>query len=133
MQLDWKTASEKNASHFDVECSVDGKKFAAIGTIKASGTSSALTSYNFNDENPSNGLTYYRLRQVDFDGTTAFSSIVNVNRNGKNKLIFPPNPAQNSIAVNLEGNKQRANLTIYDLLGRAVLTIINYWFRRVDA
>jgi Secretion system C-terminal sorting domain len=122
VQLDWKTASEKNARHFDVERSLDGKKFSSIGIIKASGTSNTLLTYNFDDENPLNGLTYYRLRQVDFDGTTAFSGIVSVNRNKGTKLVLAPNPAQNTIAVTLAGNEQRANLTVYDLLGKAVLT-----------
>jgi hypothetical protein len=122
VQLDWKTASEKNARHFDVERGLDGKNFSSIGTIKASGTSNTLLTYNFDDESPLNGLTYYRLRQVDFDGTTAFSSVVSVNRNKETKVVLAPNPAQNTVAVSLAGNEQRANLTVYDLLGKVVLT-----------
>jgi hypothetical protein len=122
VQLDWKTASEKDASHFDIERSLDGKTFVAIGKTKANGTSLALNTYTFADESPSNGLSYYRLRQVDFDGTSAFSPTVSVSRNGKGKLVFAPNPAKDNVTITLEGNDKQAVLTLYDLMGKVVLT-----------
>ncbi len=69
VNLTWQTASELNADYFLIERSVDGRYFETIGQLKAAGNSNRLTSYLFNDEHPKQGINYYRLKQVDFDGT----------------------------------------------------------------
>ncbi|WP_161889530.1 T9SS type A sorting domain-containing protein [Pontibacter russatus] len=74
--LYWVTASEQNNEKFVVERSQDGKTFVQVGEVKGRGTSSIASNYSFTDTNPADGLNYYRLRQVDFDGTEDFSQVV---------------------------------------------------------
>ncbi|AYA37717.1 T9SS C-terminal target domain-containing protein [Hymenobacter oligotrophus] len=74
----WQTASEKNNRHFVVERSADGRQFVALGTVAGAGNSAVLRSYTYLDAAALPVLSYYRLRQVDADGTTAYSPIVAV-------------------------------------------------------
>lgn len=68
VELNWTTASETNASHFEIQKSEDGFNWTTIGQLSAQGATSNETEYNYRDYNPSSQLAYYRLRQVDFDG-----------------------------------------------------------------
>ncbi|KAA9331251.1 hypothetical protein [Adhaeribacter soli] len=73
--LTWKTAQEKDNSHFAIESSTNGREFKEIGKVK--GTNASFTSeYTFEDKAPVATNTYYRLKQVDFDGTTTYSPVV---------------------------------------------------------
>lgn len=80
--LEWVTASEKDAHYFDVEKSMDGKAWAKIGRVTASGNSNTLRSYYFEDLKPSDKPTYYRLKQVDFDLKHEYSKIIAINSVG---------------------------------------------------
>lgn len=68
VELYWETASELNASHFNIEKSIDGSNWEIITTSQAQGTTSNATNYNFRDYNPKGTVAYYRLVQFDFDG-----------------------------------------------------------------
>ncbi|MCH2197596.1 MAG: choice-of-anchor L domain-containing protein [Flavobacteriales bacterium] len=64
----WETISERNNSHFIVERSTDGNHWEAIGQVAGNEDSYDLLHYEFRDENPLIGLSYYRIKQFDFDG-----------------------------------------------------------------
>ncbi len=118
VQLNWQTASEKNASHFEIERSSNGKTFTAISQVKAKGNSAALLSYGFTDETPLNGVNYYRLRQFDNDGKETLSNTVSVSFNKQSKLQVFPNPATNKLTIIGETNSA---YVIFDALGREIL------------
>jgi hypothetical protein len=123
VRLAWATASEQNSARFEVERSLDGTGFAAIGTVAAAGNSSSARTYDLLDAKlPANALTlYYRLRQVDIDGTTSFSPVRVVLLSGKpaEGLTLAPNPAR---TTTLAGAAAGASVEVYDVLGRLVLT-----------
>ncbi|GAA3925366.1 T9SS type A sorting domain-containing protein [Hymenobacter algoricola] len=73
--LNWATASEKNNDHFDVQRSSDGHEFKTIGTVRGQGNATKVSAYTFTDQEALAGLRYYRLRQVDTDGTFSFSPV----------------------------------------------------------
>ncbi|MBJ6145280.1 VCBS repeat-containing protein [Hymenobacter sp. BT559] len=73
--LRWATASETSSDHFEVERSADGQAFVKIGQLAAAGTTTAARSYQFIDD-AATATSYYRLRQVDFDGTATYSPVV---------------------------------------------------------
>ncbi len=77
VQLNWATASEKNASHFIVQHSGNGEFFESIGKVRAQGTTLRETNYRFMDERPST-MNYYRLKQVDHDGSFDYSKVISV-------------------------------------------------------
>jgi Secretion system C-terminal sorting domain len=118
--LTWRTASEKDNRHFDIERSTDGTTFRPIGQVKGNNKPS---SYQFVDNQPF-AITYYRLRQIDFDGTASLSNIVSVTQKGKGKaLTIYPNPVSNTLTVeNTEEDEEVGNFQIINLLGQQVLS-----------
>ena len=106
VQLTWTTASEVNNSHFEILRSSDGYDFEVIGQVAGHGNSNVLLSYNFQDDVQVDGIYYYRLRQVDYDGTTTRSEMVTVNIKTSLELTVFPNPANagDEITINLAKN-----------------------------
>ncbi|AKQ45833.1 hypothetical protein TH63_09560 [Rufibacter radiotolerans] len=102
VELNWTTASEKDNDFFQVERSSDGKAFHAIGQVKGHGTSSIQQSYTFTDASAMAGTSYYRLKQVDFDGKSELTKVI-AHTLGKSvaaaaALLVGPNPFQQQLA-----------------------------------
>jgi len=123
VRLAWTTASEKNSDYFEVERSLDGTSFGVIGRVAAAGTASSASTYALLDSRlPAQAnVLYYRLRQVDADGTVAYSPVRTVQLSSKiaGELSLMPNPAR---ATTLTGAQAGAAVEVYDAVGRLVLT-----------
>ncbi len=121
VRLAWATASEKNSHSFEVERSTDGVRFAAIGTVAAAGTTATAHAYALRDAALPAGaaVLYYRLRQVDLDGTAHYSPVRSVAV--ASGLSLYPNPAPGGAAT-LSGVAPGAMVQVLDGLGRAVAT-----------
>lgn len=74
--LTWSTATERDNDRFEVERSADGEAFGKIGTVGGAGTSQQPIHYALDDAAPLNGVNYYRLKQVDLDGTYTYSPVI---------------------------------------------------------
>ena len=123
VRLAWATASEKNSAYFGVERSADGHVFAALGTVAAAGSSNSARSYGFVDAKlPGAARLYYRLRQVDVDGTVTYSPVraVTPAPTGAGLALFP-NPAHPGLTI-LTGAVPGTVVTVFDALGRHVAT-----------
>ncbi len=128
--LEWKTASELNNEGFEVQKSVNGKDFEAIGFVKGAGTTNEIQTYNFADEQLYQN-TYYRLRQIDFDGKFDYSNIILVesSQHIAHPFSLYPNPVQNSKEVRLtydlaaSDKEQPLQLQLHDMHGRLLLSL----------
>ena len=118
--LKWETENEINNKGFIIERSADGNHFDSIGFRAATNTTSK-TSYTFRDNQPLQGPGFYRLKQIDIDGRTEYSSIVRVNIQQANTLSIFPNPASNQIF--LRGNIANSMICIYGSDGRKIKEI----------
>lgn len=125
--LSWITASERNASHFVVERSMDRRNFEAAGSVRATGNSSVSNSYQFTDNNIGRvamGKTvYYRLRIVDADGKFEYSPMVAVSFDDRTRpaLNVYPNPFTANVSINVTADVDaKATITIVDLYGKTV-------------
>jgi uncharacterized protein (DUF2141 family) len=119
VRLAWTTASELNSARFDIERSADGQVFGKIGEQAAQGTTARPSRYTFRDPTPPpHQPTYYRLRQVDLDGTASYSPVRVVTLDGQRSLTLYPNPARTTVAVG--GVSAGAAVEVYDALGRPV-------------
>lgn len=92
--LVWATGSEQNNDYFEIQRSSDGMEFTAIGIEKGVGNSSVLNTYRFSDFSPISGTSYYRLKQVDFNGEFEYSEIISSIRTTGSQLFAFPNPTQ---------------------------------------
>jgi hypothetical protein len=99
VQVAWATASEKNSDYFVVERSLDGRTFTGFGRTGAHGITAQSHAYASFDAAAPAALLYYRLRQVDLDGTMAFSPVVTVaaSDGATAEFALAPNPAHESL------------------------------------
>jgi hypothetical protein len=124
VRVNWTTASEFNASHYNLQSSRDGLNWEQVARIEAAGTTSQTTSYSVNDANLV-GLSYYRLWQVDNDGQEEIFGPISANCNVEiNLLTVNPNPASDNFTVNIQSNENQGNAAVelVDLSGRVILT-----------
>ncbi len=90
--LSWRTASEQDNSHFEVEYSRNAVSFEKIGTVKGNGTSFKVHDYEFLHESPMPGTNYYRLKQYDLDGNFSYSAIKDITITNDRAILVYPNP-----------------------------------------
>ena len=134
VSLNWITATELNNSGFDIEKSTDNINWNKIGFLSGNGTSTEVHNYSFADQNPFVGTSYYRLKQIDFDGTSEYSNIVEVVYGTVSEFALEqnyPNPFNPSTKIkysiaSLQTKQASAvQLKIYDVLGNEVATLVN--------
>lgn len=102
VQLRWNTATERNSAKFVVERSATGAEFSAVREVAARGNSTTATDYTTADAAPLAGLSYYRLRQVDLDGSAEYSPVVTMSRKaGYESISLYPNPATDRLTLDL--------------------------------
>lgn len=116
----WGTASEVNNDYFTVERSKDGKTFEEAGRIMGAGSSADFLHYTYHDNEAYTGISYYRLKQTDFDGQFTYSQLVAVktDRSPAELTIFP-NPATDYFKVSLrKGQNESYTLSLVDATGK---------------
>ena len=103
--LTWLTASEKDASHFEIQRTTDGQTINILGNVNAQGNSRSKFEYSFLDEQPFHGLNYYRLKQCDIDGTCKEYPWIALQASSSGEAIISlvPNPADTHIDFKTTG------------------------------
>jgi len=120
VQLTWETASERSSAFFLIERSADGVRFMPVGQVVAAGTSAAAHRYAWLDIDLPVGTSqlYYRLRQVDLDGTVTYSPVRSITRPEMSLSLFPNPTSRDAI---LRGAPAGGAVEVHDVLGRAWL------------
>ena len=122
--LKWQTSTEINNSHFIVQHSINGNSFTDIGSVNAIG--SGANGYQFTDNNPTNGINYYRLKSIEKGGSFTYSKIVSAKLSTIDSRLSTisvfPNPAKSSVTIN--GN-HIASVQVFDNMGR-VLKVVSF-------
>ncbi len=129
VKLNWTTASEKNNSHFEIQRSDDGVGYAAIGTVSGSGTTTETKQYSFIDSELEPGKYFYRLKQIDYDGSFNFSNVVEAEIDLSYSFSLEqnyPNPFNPTTTIRFSlPDAGTTILKIYNLLGEEVKTLVN--------
>ncbi|WP_057953221.1 T9SS type A sorting domain-containing protein [Salinivirga cyanobacteriivorans] len=127
VKVTWQTLNELNNDYFEVERSRDGVIFESVGRVQGAGNSSSLLNYSFTDQNPHYGISYYRLRQVDYDGTATVFPMQVVEITGialnEPRLNIHPNPyTGGGLIVDIDGfdKTQDAHVMVADVSGNSV-------------
>ena len=124
VHLHWQTATEINNHRFELEHSINGKDFKSITTVSGAGFSSTPLNYEYTHRDPMPGINYYRLKQIDFDGTISMSQIETAEIAFKEPILsITPNPLQTNTlefeSVLLESGQ--LDILILDSSGKLVL------------
>jgi hypothetical protein len=120
-ELSWATASEQDNDYFAVERSADGRQWQELGRVAGRGTTTLPQQYAYLDQAPLPGLSYYRLKQVDFDGQYEYHGPVSLRRDqaGGSMMAFP-NPAHERLYVRLPQEAPEGRLRLLNALGQEV-------------
>ncbi|MDD2982662.1 MAG: T9SS type A sorting domain-containing protein [Crocinitomicaceae bacterium] len=122
--LNWSTASEQNSDKFILEKSRDGLEWIAFAEQAAAGNSNTNVDYQQVDNNTWNGITYYRLRQLDFNGEQEVFGPISTSCEGNisNSMVVYPNPNNGSFTVEITSKEahQGAELLLTDITGKVI-------------
>jgi hypothetical protein len=133
VKLKWITETEQNNDHFVIQHSTDAINWKDKGTIPGAGNSSSRLNYECVDDETSSGLSYYRLKQVDHDGTTNYHEVVSVIIPEQLSIVPFPNPGHNSIFFNCSGNDDvSVVIALYDIQWNLVKQTEKYHLKKGD-
>ncbi|MBL7891275.1 MAG: T9SS type A sorting domain-containing protein, partial [Bacteroidia bacterium] len=130
VKLEWVTATETNNAYFTIERTSDAKTFETVAVVKGAGNSSHENNYIAYDERPLKNLSYYRLKQTDFDGKYTYSKLVPVvfsTRSSSTFIIFP-NPVRAGEVPSLLFNVNKTKdvlVVVSDIKGREIFSKIS--------
>jgi hypothetical protein len=118
--LEWTTATEIENRLFTLERSSDTKNWHVVGTVPGAGNSSVAIDYEFTDQNPLNKVSYYRLKQTDWDGTSTRSQVksVDFSSDAAGFTVYP-NPAEGFARLYIEEqDDEELQVEIYSIEGK---------------
>ncbi len=116
--INWKTASEKNNNHFEIQRSQNAVEWETIEIIEGAGNSTEIREYETVDKNGFSGISYYRLKQVDIDGNYTHSAMKSVRISGNHVRVYP---SLASDFVYIEGSPEELeSITLYTAFGQDI-------------
>lgn len=117
----WVTATEINNHYFEVQTSIDGVNWTTIAIVQGAGNSTELQNYSLMDYDPYPGVSYYRLKQLDYDGTTSYSNIEIVNFEGVEIITLFPNPSSGEVNIMVKSSETGTiTFTVHDAVGKII-------------
>jgi hypothetical protein len=129
VELQWATATEMNNNYFTIERSQNAADFEPMATVSGSGYSSSTLYYHAYDEKPLPDKSYYRLKQTDYNGMSAYLGIVSV-QNFSDVAIYPTVTSGMVLITGLE--KSNSEITVYSMMGEKVFSLSNNHEPAVD-
>jgi pectate lyase len=130
VHIEWTTGSEVNNNGWDIELKKQNLNWKKIGFVEGIGNSAVSNVYTFTDNNiKENGKYYYRIKQLDFDGSFSYSNEVEVDINRAAAFDLAqnyPNPFNPATVINYQiPNKEKVSLIVYDVLGNQVKVLVD--------
>ncbi len=127
VELHWSTASETNNAGFNVQAAIDGENFESIGFVGGFGTTAVPQVYRFSVDDLSPGTHFFRLKQIDFDGSFEYSGIVETSITLPEAFFIGlphPNPTSQRSTIEFSAaESQDVRLVVHDVTGRLVKEI----------
>ncbi len=129
VELNWETATEINNQGFEIERRTVSSEFRTVGFVEGAGTVTETRNYSYDDKTADQGINYYRLKQIDFDGTFAYSDEVEVDVTAPLSFDLAqnyPNPFNPSTSIQFSVPESgNVKLSVYNLVGEEVAVLVN--------
>jgi len=119
--LTWHTETETNNSGFEIQRSKDGINWEKIGWQAGQGTTTTSHTYTHRDTKPFFGTSYYRLKQVDFDGQFEYSNIVSLRYDKSEGITVYPLPAKDFVVFDVPNIATADEIILHDTAGREII------------
>jgi hypothetical protein len=121
IKLIWSTDEEAGSDYFEIESAPDGVQFKPIARLASRGNLTVRADYHYTDRTPFRGSNYYRLKQVDKNGTYVYSTVIRIMFDAQRIIRKMVNPVSNRLALELYSQPSgQSSLVIYDAGGRVV-------------
>ncbi len=120
--INWGTYSEINNDYFTIERSTDHEYFEEVNQLEGAGNSNIILTYNTVDEHPYTGISYYRLKQTDFDGKYEYTKAIKVNITEDGAIQLFPNPTNGLISIEMGEVKTNLTAILTNSLGQVMFT-----------
>lgn len=124
VDLSWMTGSEKDNDFFTIERTVDGIAYEEVARIEGQGNSSSKTSYEYTDARPLSGISYYRLKQTDYNGESEVFEVksVNIERGELVSNVYPNPTAFNKTTVFIAQTNANVTVNVRNILGQILFS-----------
>jgi hypothetical protein len=122
VQLQWSTSQEVNNNYFLVQRSVDGIHYSDIINVPGAGNSNITLNYSAQDDHAVQGINYYRLKEVDFDGKFSYSAVIPVRFGQQVAPMIYPNPARSYFTI-VAGQDPVKSVSVFDVSGKVTRKI----------
>jgi len=120
--ISWTTAAEVNNNYFEIQKSSDGQQWQFVSKVKGNRNSASSLDYTFTDQKPLSGISYYRIKQVDFDGIMSYTPVKSISfdvpHTNKSLRIFP-NPVTHQLSIPGE-YPEDVQIQIFNTLGQTM-------------
>lgn len=123
VQLNWSTLDEINNDHFEIQRSLDGINFHTIQVISANNHTGGINQYSQFDHSPLVGQSYYRIMQVDLNGTGSYTNIESIHLNNTVIKVYPNPTDGNQLFLSTSNSESIIQVTITDILGKELFKI----------
>jgi photosystem II stability/assembly factor-like uncharacterized protein len=127
--LNWSTSSELNNSGFEIEKSYDRESWSYIDFVEGNGTTTNTNHYSFIDNKISSRIQFYRLKQIDYNGSYEYSNIIEIKVDSPSEFFLEqnyPNPFNPSTKISFSLKiDSKVTLKIFNMLGKEITTLIN--------
>lgn len=120
VRLRWRTAQEVNTSFYVIQKTTDLNDWTTIARTNGKGTYSGISTYDAVDPFPAKGITYYRIKEVDFDGTMQYSPVVSAEMIEKTRIKVYPNPVGANLNI-AHGEEIIKSVSVYNTLGQLMM------------
>ncbi len=121
VNLTWTTVNEVNADAYQIEVSKDGRSYTALGVVAAK--NNASNAYEFSDLKPAAGLSYYRIKAADKDGSFKYTNVITIKNRTTSKLEVFPNPTNGALSISHSKASNGAAIRIFTMEGKLVKSI----------
>jgi hypothetical protein len=118
VEISWNVAGERDVLNYEIQRSTNARDFTSVGEVTATGSET----YSFVDDKPANGISFYRVRNIDADGKYKYTTIVRVNLNRSIELRAYPQPAKDEITIE-HANAAKGVLTLSTTNGQLIKTL----------